>query len=244
MPENQRSQRLTVLGSRAVVLLLLAAATALVVYKVNITIARGPGWDTYAFLNNAAEFAGQGTGYTELHRPPFLSWLTSLAFRAGAPVNENVIQWLDGLFSLSGLVAFYLLYRRRVSRVLVGLGALSVLAVSPLWLYLGSGYTDMPSVALTGWLLVALVVVSGRGNLVRAGGANPLHSASGCIPCDRVATLEVAPIQAGSTSRRSGAGGAGCIPPGWTDVRVPIWRLVVPVRLRIRCRRGGNRSRR
>lgn len=160
MPEKQGTQRRSALGSHAVVLLLLAAAAALVVYKVNITIARGPGWDTYAFLNNAAEFAGRGTGYTELHRPPFLSWLTSLAFRAGAPMHENVIQWLDGLMSLSGLVAFYLLYRRRVPRVLAGLGALSVLAVSPLWLYLGSGYTDLPSVALTGWLLVALIAAT------------------------------------------------------------------------------------
>ena len=130
-----------------------AVAAALVGYKVLTDIAGGPDWDTFAFLANAAEFAGKGYGYTELHRPPFLSLLTAGLFALGAPLHESVIQWVDGGVSLTGLLAFYLIARRRFSRPLAGIGTLMLLCVQPLWRYLGSGYTDMPSVSLSLWLL-------------------------------------------------------------------------------------------
>jgi len=141
----------------AVPVAVFAVAAALVRYKVLADIAGGPGWDTYAFLSNAAEFAGRGYGYTELHRPPFLSLLTAGLFAAGVPMRESVIQWVDGAVSLTGLVAFYLIARRRFSRPLAGIGALMLLCVQPLWQYLGSGYTDMPSVSLSLWLLWSLI---------------------------------------------------------------------------------------
>ncbi len=137
--------------------LLTIAAAALVLFKVRVAVLVGPGWDTYAFLANAAEFAGKGYGYTELHRPPLLSLITALAFRAGAPLDVWVIQWIDGALSLSGIVAAYLLASRRMGRPFAAIAALSLLAVQPLWSYLGSGYTDFPSVALSMWMLLACI---------------------------------------------------------------------------------------
>ncbi|MCX8007485.1 MAG: glycosyltransferase family 39 protein [Coriobacteriia bacterium] len=138
---------------RVVVALVGLASVGLVVYRVAAAVASGPGWDTYAFLANAAEFAGKGYGYTELHRPPLLSALTALAFRGGAPLHESVIQWIDGALSASGVLALYLVFRTRFRPALSAVGALSALGVQPLWAYLGSGYTDFPSVALSLWVL-------------------------------------------------------------------------------------------
>ena len=143
-------------GPLALVAVLVAAA-ALIGYKVASTVGTGPGWDTYAFLANAAEFAGRGYGYAELHRPPFLSLLASLAFRLGLPMHEAVIQWIDGALTLSGIAAFYLVARRRFRPLLSAVGALMLLGIQPLWSYLGSGYTDFPSVALSLWMLWACI---------------------------------------------------------------------------------------
>ncbi|MDH4140214.1 MAG: glycosyltransferase family 39 protein [Coriobacteriia bacterium] len=142
--------------------LVIVVGGTLVVFKVLNAIHVGPGWDTYAFLANAAEFAGKGFGYTELHRPPFLSWLTSLVFRTGVPLHESAIQWVDGALSLSGLLAFYLLTRKRLEPVFATAGALALLAVTPLWAYLGLGYTDTASIALSLWTLLALVAATER----------------------------------------------------------------------------------
>lgn len=136
---------------------LAALAGALVAFKVSIALRVGPGWDTFAFLANAAQFAGRGFGYTELHRPPFLSWLVAIAFRAGAPLDQTVIQWIDGVLSFSGVLVFYLIFRRRFTTVAAASGALLLLAVTPLWAYLGLGYTDTASIALSAWMLLALM---------------------------------------------------------------------------------------
>ena len=132
-------------------------AAAIITFKVLASISTGPGWDTYAFLANAAEFAGKGYGYTELHRPPLLSLITAAAFTVGAPLKEWVIQGVDGLFSFAGIIAFYLIARRRFRPLLSGVGALMFLGVAPLWSYLGSGYTDFPATALSMWLLWACI---------------------------------------------------------------------------------------
>ncbi|MHB8705759.1 MAG: glycosyltransferase family 39 protein [Coriobacteriia bacterium] len=137
------------------------AAIALVWYKVRIAVEVGPGWDTYAFLANAAEFAGKSIGYTEPHRPPLLSFLTSIAFRVG-PLEQSVIQWIDGAFTASGVIAVFLLFRRRVPELLAGAAALALLGVTPLWDYLGVGYTDTAAIALSAWALVAAIAATER----------------------------------------------------------------------------------
>lgn len=144
-------------GGMVAFVFVVAAAGALIAWKVGVAVSVGPGWDTYAFLGNAAEFAGRGFGYTELHRPPLISLITSLAWRLGAPFQEWVIQWVDGALSLSGIAAFYVLARRRFEPGLAAVGALSLLAVQPLWRYVGVGYTDFSSVALSMWMLVAVI---------------------------------------------------------------------------------------
>lgn len=155
---RDRSRRRSGDAGPLALLALVLVAGAIVAFRVSAAVATGPGWDTYAFLANAAEFAGKGYGYTELHRPPFMSALTALAFRAGAPMHESVIQWVDGVLSLSGIVAFYLVLRRIFDQGLAAVGALMLLCLQPLWSYLGSGYTDFPSVALSLWLLWACVM--------------------------------------------------------------------------------------
>lgn len=135
---------------------------ALIAWRVAVSVRVGPGWDTYAFLSNAAEFAGRGYGYAELHRAPVISLLTAAAFRLGAPLHEAVIQWVDGALSYTGLIAFYLLARRRLAPPLAAASALGLLVVQPLWQYLGSGYTDFPSIALSLWFLLALIAATER----------------------------------------------------------------------------------
>jgi len=132
------------------------AAAALITWKVLAQITAGPRWDTYAFLANAAEFAGKGFGYTELHRPPVLSLLTSLVFRL-VGLRVEAIQWVDGALTLSCVIAVYLLMRRRFEPGLSAAGALMLLAVAPLWSFVGVGYTDTAAIALCAWLLLVLV---------------------------------------------------------------------------------------
>lgn len=130
-------------------------AGTLIAFKTLAQVRVGPGWDTYAFLVNAAEFAGKGVGYTELHRPPFLSFLVSIVFRFAAR-DASVIQWADAAFSLAAIVGFYLLLVRRFSALKSATGALALLAFPPLWDYVGTGYTDLASVALSMWTLLFL----------------------------------------------------------------------------------------
>jgi len=158
---GSRSRRRSPLGAIALACVALIAG-ALIAYKSAIAVGVGPGWDTFAFLSNAAEFAGRGCGYSELHRPPVLSLLTALAWRLGAPMHESVIQWIDGALSFSGVVAFYLLARKRFSPLLAAVGALAFFSVQPLWLYLGSGYTDFASVGIGLWMLLALIGATER----------------------------------------------------------------------------------
>jgi len=134
----------------------LVVAAVLIAYKVRAEVSYGPGWDAYAFLANAATWAGRGYGYSEAHRPPLLSILTSLPMRLGF-VQASVIQVVDGVLSLSGIAAAYLLFRRAVSQVPAAIGALALLAVTPFWDTVGIGYTDIAAVAICMWALLALI---------------------------------------------------------------------------------------
>ncbi len=142
-----------VIGAAVVVV----AAVGLIAWKVSIAVHVGPGWDTYAFLANAADFAGKGFGYIEPHRPPALPLLVSWVFRVTGELDTSVIQWVDGALTLSGVLAFYWLLRRRFDVVFAGAGALAILAVAPLWEYVGVGYTDSAAIAICTWLLLVLI---------------------------------------------------------------------------------------
>jgi len=156
MLSGKRATRLT-RPEAVVIAVMLVVAAGVIAFKVVQQMRIGPYWDTFSFLSNAAEFAGRGFGYTELHRPPVLSLVTAAFFALGAPLHEAVIMWVDGFVSLTGLLAFYLIVRRRFEPPLAAVGALALLAVQPLWQYLGIGYTDFFSVTLSMWLLWACI---------------------------------------------------------------------------------------
>ena len=134
----------------------LVIAAVAIAWKVRATFAIGPGWDAFAFLASAAQFAGRGYGYVEAHRPPLLPLLTAVLFRLGY-YHETAIQVMDGLLAFSGVAAAYLLFRRAFPRVAATAGALAFLATTPMWLTLGRGLTDIGAVALCLWSLLALV---------------------------------------------------------------------------------------
>jgi hypothetical protein len=140
-------------GPEVGLIVVLTVGAALVGWKILEQVRIGAQWDTYALLANAARFAGRGIGFDEAHRPPVLSLLTSLVFRV-TPLSVWPIQAIDGLISFSGLPALYLVLRRRVEQVPAAMCALGLLMLQPVWYWLGVGYTDLASVALTIWALL------------------------------------------------------------------------------------------
>lgn len=133
-------------------LIVLAVGSALVAWKVWAQVRLGGGWDTYSFLANAAHFAGKSIGYDEPVRPPLLSLLTSVVFRV-SPLAVWPIQVVDGVMSASGVVALYLLLRRRVEQTAATISSLAVLAFQPVWTWVGVGYSDVAAMSLTVWAI-------------------------------------------------------------------------------------------
>jgi hypothetical protein len=131
-------------------------AAALIMWKVLVATRVGPEWDTYSFVANAADYAGLGYGYTEPHRAPALPVIVSLIFRFTG-LRLDVIQWVDGAISLSGVLAAYFLMRRRFPVDLSAIGALVFIGAAPLWAFIGVGYTDIAALAVMNWLLLVLV---------------------------------------------------------------------------------------
>lgn len=139
----------------------LAVAAFAIIWKVTVAVRLGPRWDTYAFLANAAEYAGKGFGYSEPHRAPLLPWLTSLVFRIDG-LSVSAIQWMDGALTLLAIPAMYLLVRRRASATMSAAAAVSLLCVTPLWDYIGVGYTDTAAIAISLWLVLSVVAGTER----------------------------------------------------------------------------------
>ncbi|GAB4312148.1 MAG: hypothetical protein Kow0019_10930 [Methanobacteriaceae archaeon] len=125
--------------------------------RVLIQINIGPGWDTYAFLANAMEFAGKGFGYAEFDRPPFLSFLTSIPFRLGY-TDESTIFFVDGCLFVFGVVGLYLFLKIRFDSIESFLGALLFSSFPVILSWVGVGYTDVASVSLSIWALYLMVL--------------------------------------------------------------------------------------
>lgn len=132
----------------------LVLSAAAICWKVAMQGRIGPQWDTYAFLCNAAEFAGRSIGYSEPHRPPVMAFLTSLVFRV-APMGEYAIEWVDGALTLLGAGALYALARRRMAGAPAALAALALFVFPPVWEWIGVGYSDTASVSI---VILALLV--------------------------------------------------------------------------------------
>ncbi|WP_321422172.1 glycosyltransferase family 39 protein [uncultured Methanobacterium sp.] len=137
--------------------ILVFLVTLIAYYRVQIQIEIGPIWDTFDFLSNAMYFAGQGFGYTDLTRPPFFPFLTSLIFRLGV-VSESVIFYLDASFLVFGAVGLYLFLRMKFDAMESFLGSLLFSTFPVVVLFTGVGLTDIPSVSLSIWALYATVL--------------------------------------------------------------------------------------
>jgi len=144
--------RSAAIASRIALALLALAAIVLVGYKLVAQMAVGPGWDSFAFLANAASFAGRGIGYTEPARPPLLSLITAVPIALGA-MDQRTIQFVDAALTLLTLGGFFLLLRRRFSRVVSACAALALLMAPPVWQWVGVGYTDLAAMGLAVWAL-------------------------------------------------------------------------------------------
>lgn len=141
-----------------ILLLILVVTVGLVVYyrlKLQLTI--GPFWDTYAYLSNALEFAGIGTGYYELDRPPFLPFLTSLLFRIGF-VSEVAIYIVDGLIFIFGVIGLYLLFNLRFNPLESFAGTTLYISFPLILSWLGLGYVDIAAVSFSIWAVYTTVL--------------------------------------------------------------------------------------
>ncbi len=139
-----------------------AAGTALlslavIVPRYLMQLRFGPGWDAYAFLLNALEFAGKGKDYVEIYRPPLLSFLVSLFVRAGIDAPWPSF-FVDAAITLLGVVGLYLLFRQAMSRPSSVLGAMAFLVLPDIVENLSAGITDLIAVAASIWLVYFVVL--------------------------------------------------------------------------------------
>lgn len=156
--ENKRTDIIKNYIVPCVLLVILAVIVSWITYyRIKIQINVGPGWDTYAFLANALEFAGRGIGYTELERPPFLSLLTSIIFRLGY-IDETVIFFVDGALFVFGVIGLYLFLKLRFDTIQSFLGALLFASFPIVLEWVGTGYTDIASVSFSIWALYLTVL--------------------------------------------------------------------------------------
>ena len=126
-------------------------------YKVLIQIDIGPVVDTCDFLSNALIFAGQNTGYFDLTRPPFFSFLTSLFFRMGY-VSPTTIFALDGILYIFGVAGLFFLLKTHFNDNLSFLGSLLYATFFTVLVYVGVGFSDIASVSFTIWAFYFLIL--------------------------------------------------------------------------------------
>lgn len=140
------------------VFLVVLAASIVVFYRLKIQYmpGRGPAFDTYAILSNALGLAGK-TNYFEIGRPPFMSFVMSLFFRAGF-ISEAVAYGLDCLSYILAGVGLFLILRLRVPRVFCLIGALLFLTVPDMVVNVGFGATDVMAISLSIWLIYVTIL--------------------------------------------------------------------------------------
>lgn len=88
-----------------------------------IQIDIGPVSDSVDFFTNAIIYAGQDSAYSDLIRPPFFSFITSLFVRMGYTSIITVFA-VDGGFFVFGVIGFYLLLKTRFNNIESFLGSL------------------------------------------------------------------------------------------------------------------------
>lgn len=142
-------------------ILLMLIVSVITYYRVLLQIGLGPIWDTCDFLSNALVFAGQGTGYADLVRPPLLAFLTSIFFRLGY-VSSTTIFALDGALFVFGVMGFYLLLKQHFNNVESFLASLIFVSFPTVLSFAGSGLSDIPSISLLIWTIYFTVLAVKR----------------------------------------------------------------------------------
>ena len=117
----------------------------------------GPVSDSFEFLSNALVFAGQGTGYSDLLRPPFFSFIISLIFRLGY-ISSSVIFYVDGGLFVFGVIGLFMLLKTRFNDLESFLGGLLYATFPIVLTNLGVGFSDLASVSFTIWTFYFLVL--------------------------------------------------------------------------------------
>ena len=141
--------------------ILIAFVGLITYYRVNIQMNIGPIWDTYDFLSDALLFAGQGTGYSDLTRPPLLPFLTSIFFRLGY-ISPAAIFIVDGLLFIFGVVGLFLLLKLRFNNIESFLGSILYATFPIVISFAGVGLSDIPSVSFSIWSIYFTILAVKR----------------------------------------------------------------------------------
>lgn len=137
--------------------LLIVLASLVTYFRILVQLQIGPVSDSFDFLSNALVFAGQGTGYADLLRPPLFSFIISLIFRIGY-VSSSVVFIVDGLLFIFGVIGFYFLLKLRFSDVESFIGALLYVTFPIILTILSVGFSDLSSVTFTIWTFYFLIL--------------------------------------------------------------------------------------
>jgi len=141
-----------------VFLLLLTVIVSIITYwRILIQIDMGPVSDSFDFLSNALVFAGHGTGYSDLLRPPFFSFIISLIFTLGY-ISSSVIFYVDGGLFVFGVIGLFMLLKTRFNDLESFLGGLLYATFPIVLTNLGVGFSDLASVSFTIWTFYFLVL--------------------------------------------------------------------------------------
>lgn len=132
-------------------------------YRVLVQIEMGPVSDSFDFLSNALVFAGQGTGYSDLLRPPLFSFIISWFFRLGF-LSTNIIFILDGIFFVFGVIGLFILLRTKFNDIQSFLGGLLYATFPIVLTVLGVGFSDLVSVSFSIWAFYFLVLAIKKDN--------------------------------------------------------------------------------
>ncbi|MGB9978573.1 glycosyltransferase family 39 protein [Methanobacterium sp.] len=144
-------------SSHILLVALMIIVSLVTYYKIIIQMDIGPITDTCDFLSNALVFAGQNMGYSDLTRPPFFSFLTSLFFKMGY-VSPTTIYVLDGALYIFGVAGLFLLLKTHFNDILSFLGSLLYATFFTVLVYVSVGFSDIASVSFTIWSFYFLVL--------------------------------------------------------------------------------------
>ncbi len=138
-------------------LLLTVIVTVVTYYRILVQIHIGPVSDTVDFFTNALVFAGQGIGYSDLTRPPFFSFITSLFIRMGY-TSINTIFYVDGGLFIFGVIGLFMLLKIKFNDLESFLGGLLYATFPIILTILAVGFSDISSVSFSIWAIYFMLL--------------------------------------------------------------------------------------